>query len=224
MTVPTPDHPSLGDVRRHPSHPVFARVYQRLSAATEAAGNAQHRQRLLAGLAGRVVEIGAGNGLNFAHYPATVTEVVAIEPEPYLRAQASQAAAQAQVPVTVLDGTAEAVSLADGAMDAGVASLVLCSVVDQAAVLAELHRVIRPGGELRFYEHILADDPRLARRQRRADHIWPWFMGGCHIARTTKTAILVAGFEIFDCDQFLFPPCWIARLSAPHVLGRARRP
>ena len=205
-------------------HPRFARWYLTLSAKADDRGAREHRARLLAGLAGRVIEIGAGNGLNFAHYPATVTEVVAIEPEPYLRAQASQAAAQAQVPVTVLDGTAEAVSLADGSMDAGVASLVLCSVVDQAAVLAELHRVIRPGGELRFYEHILADDPRLARRQRRADHIWPWFMGGCHIARTTKTAILVAGFEIFDCDQFLFPPCWIARLSAPHVLGRARRP
>jgi ubiquinone/menaquinone biosynthesis C-methylase UbiE len=224
MTAPTPDLPTRRDLRRRLSHPIFARVYDRLSAATEAAGNGQHRQRLLAGLAGPVVEIGAGNGLNFTHYPATVTEVVAFEPEPYLRARATEASRRAQVPVTVLDGTAEAISLPDGSMDAGAASLVLCSVADQPTALAELHRVIRPGGELRFYEHVLADDPHLARRQRRADHIWPLLMGGTHVDRATETAIAAAGFEIIDCEQFLFPHCWIARLSATHILGRAQRP
>jgi ubiquinone/menaquinone biosynthesis C-methylase UbiE len=224
VTAPKSADPTRRHRRSRTSHPLFARVYQRLSAATEAAGNAQHRQQLLAGLAGRVVEIGAGNGLNFAHYPATVTQVVAFEPEPYLRARATQTAGRAQVPVTVLDGTAEAIPLRDASMDAGVASLVLCSVADQPAALAELHRVIRPGGELRFYEHVLADDPHLARRQRRADHIWPWLMGGCHVARATETAIVAAGFRILDCEQFLFPPCWMARLSATHILGRAQRP
>jgi SAM-dependent methyltransferase len=100
--------------------------------------------------------VGAGNGLNFAHYPPTVTEVVAIEPEPTLRAIAQQAAAGAPVPVTVRAGTADALALADGEMDAAVASLVLCSVPDQARALAELHRVLRPGAELRFYEHVIA--------------------------------------------------------------------
>ncbi|MBA2280031.1 MAG: hypothetical protein H0W25_02200 [Acidimicrobiia bacterium] len=87
-------------------HPVFARVYDRLSAASGRAGVAEHRDRLLAGVSGRVVEVGAGNGLNFAHYPSTVAEVVAVEPERYLRARAEEAATAAPVPVTVVEGTA----------------------------------------------------------------------------------------------------------------------
>ncbi|HXR21665.1 MAG TPA: hypothetical protein VN786_03830, partial [Acidimicrobiales bacterium] len=95
-------------VRRSPvSHPIFARVYQRLSRAEEAAGDAAHRERLLAGLQGRAVEIGAGNGLNFGHYPQDVTEVVAVEPEPHLRSRAVKAAEGAPVPVTVIDATAD---------------------------------------------------------------------------------------------------------------------
>ena len=108
-------------------------------------------------------------------------------------------------------------------MDAGVASLVLCSVPDPAAALAELHRVIRPGGELRFYEHVAADDPRWARRQQRVDRAWSWFIGGCHITRHTESAIAAAGFEIESCDRFSFMPCAAAKLAAPHILGRARR-
>ncbi len=205
-------------------HPIFARVYQRFSAAAEKAGAAEHRDRLLAGLTGTVVEIGAGNGMNFAHYPTTVTEVIAVEPESYLRARAEDAAARAGVPVRVLDGTAMAVPLPDESVDAGIASLVLCSVADQAAALGELHRVIRPGGELRFYEHVAAHDERWARRQRRLDPIWTKVAGGCHINRHTLAAIEGAGFDVADLDRFLFQPCWIARLSAPHILGRARRP
>lgn len=209
--------------RRSVRHPVFARVYQRVSASAERAGAAEHRDRLLADLTGRVVEIGAGNGLNFSHYPGTVTEVVAIEPEPYLRARAVEAAARTARTVTVVDGTATAIPLPDGSVDAGVASLVLCSVAEPAAALAELHRVIRPGGELRFYEHVAAGSPRGARAQRRADRVWSWFAGGCHLTRDTEAAIGAAGFHIETCDRFRFDPCITARLAAPHILGRARR-
>ena len=121
-------------------------LYARMSPGLERAGAAEHRTRLFAGLAGRVVEVGAGNGLNFSHYPASVGEVVAVEPEPYLRAQAETRAAQVAVPVRVVDGAASHLPLADASVDAGVASLVLCSVAHQAGALAELHRVIRPGG------------------------------------------------------------------------------
>src|SRR6195256_594752 len=160
----------MGDSRPTPlRHPLFARMYQRMSAAAERAGAAEHRARVLSGLRGRVVEVGAGNGLNFAHYPSTVTEVVAVEPERYLRSRAEAAAARATTSVTVIDGTAAAIPLDDASVDGGVASLVLCSVSDPAAALAELHRVIRPSGELRFYEHVVADNDRWARLQRRAD-------------------------------------------------------
>lgn len=205
-------------------HPIFARMYQRMGAAAEKAGAAEHRDRLLAELTGRVIELGAGTGLNFTHYPPAVTEVVAVEPEPYLRSKAIEAAGRASVAVTIVDGTANAIPLPDASVDAGVASLVLCSVPDQQAALEELRRVIRPGGELRFYEHVAADDPRWARRQRRGDRVWSWFAGGCHVDRRTADAITAAGFEIDQCDQFLFQPCVASKLAAPHILGRARRP
>ena len=204
-------------------HPIFARIYQRVAAAAERAGAADHRDRLLAGLEGRVVEVGAGNGMNFRHYPDTVTEVVAVEPEPYLRARAQEAASSGPVVITVVDGTASAIPLPDSSVDAGIASLVLCSVGDQGAALAELRRVIRPGGELRFYEHVIADDERGARRQRRVDAIWTHMAGGCHLTRDTRAAIVAAGFEIVEEERFLFEPCWLSKFAAPHILGKARR-
>ena len=204
-------------------HPLFARLYQRISAVAEQAGAGEHRQRLLAGLSGRAVEVGAGNGMNFTHYPATVTEVVAVEPEPYLRARAEEAAAGAAVPVQVVAGTSTSLPLDDASVDAGVASLVLCSVPDQRAALTELRRVIRPGGELRFYEHVRADDERWARRQRLADPVWTRIAGGCHLTRDTERSIAEAGFAIEAAERFLFAPCALSRFAAPHVLGRARR-
>ena len=205
-------------------HPLFARFYQRISAAAEEAGAAEHRQRLLAGLEGRVVEVGAGNGLNFSHYPTTVTEVVAVEPEAYLRARAEESATRAPIPVQVVEGASTSVPLPDASVDAGVASLVLCSVPDQEAALAELRRVIRPGGELRFYEHVRARNERWARWQRRADPVWTRIAGGCHLTRDTERSIADAGFAIETGERFLFAPCALSRLSAEHVLGRARRP
>ena len=208
----------------HVHHPLFARIYERVSVDAERLGAADHRQRLLAGLTGRVVEVGAGNGLNFVHYPATVNEVIAVEPEPYLRAHAESRTTSATVPITIVDGTAAHLPLADASVDAGVASLVLCSVADQDAALSELRRVIRPGGELRFYEHVLARDPNWARRQRRIDPLWTRIIGGCHLTRDTEAAIVNAGFLIETNDRFQFQPCWLSKIAAEHILGRARRP
>ena len=125
-------------------HPIFARVFARAGPAMDAQGALEHRRALLAGLAGRVLEVGAGSGLNFAHYPPAVTELLAVEPEPYLRALAETAAQQAAIPIRVVDGTADTLPSPDAGMDAAVASLVLCSVPDQARALAELRRVLRP--------------------------------------------------------------------------------
>jgi ubiquinone/menaquinone biosynthesis C-methylase UbiE len=184
-------------------------------------GGAENRTELLAGLTGRVVEVGAGIGSNFAYYPEGVAEVVAIEPEPYLRAKAEEAAAGAPVPVRVVDGVADALPLEDASVDAGVASLVLCSVPDQAAALAELWRVIKPGGELRFYEHVVSNGS--ARRLQRAldATVWPRVAGGCHMTRDTRAAIDDAGFIVQRSRRFPFPP---GRVSLPHILGSARRP
>jgi ubiquinone/menaquinone biosynthesis C-methylase UbiE len=204
--------------------PRFARMYLKAGERMDRRGAADHRRRLLEGLAGRVVEVGAGNGLNFAHYPATVTEVVAIEPEPTLRAAAERAATAAAVPVTVRQGTAETLPLADGEVDAAVASLVLCSVPDQARALAELRRVLRPDGELRFYEHVIAERQPMRAILQLADHsgLWPAICGGCHPARDTGAGIEGAGFTIERCERFGFRAS-VLEPSVPHILGVARR-
>ncbi len=204
-------------------HPLFARVYARLGSRAEDRGQAEHRRELLAGLSGRVVEVGAGNGLNFAHYPQAVSEVVAVEPESYLRERAVDAAAGAAVSVRVVEGVAERLPLDDSSVDAGVVSLVLCSVPDQDAALRELLRVIRPSGELRFYEHVVSEKRRAARFQGAADAtFWPIVGGGCHMARDTGRAIERAGFTVEHCERFSFAPAPLLRL--PHIRGLARRP
>src|SRR3954466_4119764 len=172
------------------SHPIFARLYMKGSRSAEERGAAEHRRELLSGLSGRVLELGAGNGLNFAHYPPEVTEVVAVEPEPTLREAAEKAASEAQVPIRVVEATADRLPGDDGEFDAAVVSLVLCSVPDQAAALAELKRVIRPGGELRFYEHVKAEgQPAKALLKFAEKTFWPLVGGGCHPARHTAEAI-----------------------------------
>jgi ubiquinone/menaquinone biosynthesis C-methylase UbiE len=150
---------------------------------------------------------------------------VAIEPEPTLRAAAERAATQAPVPVSVRAGAAESLDLADGEMDAAVASLVLCSVPDQARALAEISRVLRPAGELRFYEHVIAERQPMRAMLQLADHsrLWPTLCGGCHPARDTAAAIKAAGFTIERCERFGFRASALEP-SVPHILGVARRP
>jgi ubiquinone/menaquinone biosynthesis C-methylase UbiE len=206
------------------SHSVFARYYARLSPAMDKGGMATHRQQLLQGLAGPVIEIGAGNGLNFAHYPVGVTRVLAIEPDPYLREIAQHNAAQAPVPVEVCDGIAEELPAGDAAFHAAVAALVLCSVADQHTALREIHRVVRAGGQLRFLEHVSADTPRLRCLQRLFDAtIWPALAGGCHTSRDTPAAIQAAGFTIDQLDTFRFPDTRLTMPATPHLRGTATR-
>jgi ubiquinone/menaquinone biosynthesis C-methylase UbiE len=200
------------------AHPVFARLYEWLSPPAEKRGQGENRDRMLAGLSGRVVEIGAGNGLNFEHYPAAVTEVVAVEPEPFLRERAQERAAAAPVPVTVVDGHADALPLEDGSVDAAVTSLVLCSVPDQSSALAEVRRVLKPGGELRFYEHVISEKRGKAAFQRAfTATLWPRISGGCHMDRATGGAIEAAGFSVESKDTVMFQ-------GLDHILGVARAP
>jgi SAM-dependent methyltransferase len=201
-------------------HPLFARIYMRTS--TQKVD--PHRPELLAGLSGSVIEVGAGHGLNFAHYPAEVERVLAVGPEAVLRAAATEAAAQAPVAIEVVDGVAGRLPAEGGSLDAAVASLVLCSVTDPARALAELRRVLRPGGELRFYEHVVSHGALARWAQRVADAtFWPRVAGGCHLTRDTTAAITAAGFEIEQVRRFGFTPGPPVP-SIPHVLGVARRP
>jgi ubiquinone/menaquinone biosynthesis C-methylase UbiE len=204
-------------------HPIFARIYPRMDAMMVRAGVPAHRDELLEGAAGRVLEVGAGHGANFAHYPKSVTEVVAIEPEPRLRRLATEAAISAPVQVAVRAGSAEDLEQDDASFDVAVASLVLCSVRDPVRALAELRRVLRPGGELRFYEHVQAESSGFVRFQRYADVVWPFLAGGCHCSRPTHDWIARSGFTIRDIRRFEFPEGGMPNPSRPHIIGVAVR-
>ncbi|WP_077799633.1 class I SAM-dependent methyltransferase [Streptomyces sp. JHA26] len=207
-------------------HPLFARCYARFSTSAETrTGMARVRERLLVGLSGRVIEIGAGNGLNFAHYPGTVSEVVAIEPERSLRRLAVDAALRAQVPVDVAPGTAEALPVKSEAFDAAVVSLVLCSVRDVPRALGELRRVLRPGGELRFFEHGRGGGRVMTFTQRALDRtVWPSLAGGCHVSRDPVAALRDAGFALGPYRRMLMPENGPALPVSYCVLGTAWRP
>ncbi len=203
-------------------NPLFARFFHRFCGRDRGTGERELRRELLAGASGRVVEVGAGNGINFEHYPVSVTELIAVEPEPYLRRQAETAALDAPVPVQVVAGVAASLGLPQDSVDVVVVSGVLCSVPDQSDALAEFRRVLRPGGELRFYEHVRSRRPAFARWQRRIDAAWSRVMGGCHTDRETLAAITDAGFRLERCRGFGFPPKAHVYPVMPRVLGLAR--
>ncbi|GAB2792574.1 class I SAM-dependent methyltransferase [Amycolatopsis magusensis] len=201
-------------------HPLFARLYPAMARAMEHGGMAEHRRALLRGLTGTVIEVGAGDGMNFQHYPPQVTRVLAVEPEPHLHGLARAAATRAPVSVEVVDGLADRLPAEGGSADAVVASLLLCSVADPAAALGEFRRVLTPGGQLRFLEHVRAETPGLRRIQRIMDAtIWPRLAGGCHTGRDTVTTIEQNGFGIEHLDRFRFPDA--ATPTSFHVLGTA---
>lgn len=204
---------------------LFARVYDRAVAATEEACFQAWRAELLADLSGTVVELGAGSGANLAHYPATVERLVVTEPEPLMLSQLRRRLDRVDggIDVTVQRASAASLPLGDDEADAVVATLVLCSVPDQAAVLAEVRRILRPGGRFVFLEHVAAEDrPDRLRWQQRLDHVWPFFVGGCHLTRRTEAAIVEAGFAL---DEVTHESARKAvPVVRPTIRGRATAP
>jgi SAM-dependent methyltransferase len=207
----------------NPRESSFGRSYARVGPRMDARGAADHRRRLVAAARGIVVEIGAGYGATFPFYPAAVTGVLALEPDPTLRGLARAAASKAPVPVTVEDGVAESLPAADASVDVVVSSLVLCSVADQSAALAEVFRVLRPGGLLLFYEHVRSAHRVLGAAEDLLTPLWSRVAGGCHPNRDTAAAIAGAGLVVQDLDRFGFSVLpGNPRLA--HVLGAARKP
>jgi SAM-dependent methyltransferase len=182
----------------------------------------ERRRELLAGLTGRGIEVGIGTGVAIDFYPPTIASLDAVEPEPALRAIAESAARSAPFPVAVTAGTAEATGRPDEEFDFAVSSLVLCSVADPGAALGEIRRVLKPGGELRFYEHVAADHVATRAVQRGLDRssLWPAVAGGCHLARDTAASVAAAGFELAALKRFTAGPRGV---GVPFLLGRATR-
>lgn len=203
-------------------NPFFARIWPFIVSHEFEAIRALRRENL-AGLSGRVLEVGAGVGTNFALYPQSVEQVVAIEPEPRLSARARAAGDAAPVPVAVSGATVE--EFADGEpFDAVVCSLVLCSVRDPGSVLEHIHSVLRPGGELRYLEHVAAPGARGGLQRFVDATFWPRLFGNCHTHRDTERAIADAGFEVEASRREFTFPAWSPMPVSELALGRARRP
>ena len=201
----------------------FARYLERREERSPDPVARELRRRLLAGLRGRVLEVGCGDGRAFWLYPPTVTGILAVEPDPTARAAAATRAAEARIPVDVVDGVASALPAEDGGFDAVVLIWVLCSVPDPLAALSEIRRVLVPGGELRFYEHVCSRHVAFRGLQRAVDALfWTRALGGCETARDTEAAIREAGFEIVSLDRGFHSSSTLTITSAPYVLGIAR--
>ncbi len=178
---------------------LMAAIYDRFMSTVEEACLQVWRAELLAGLAGEVLEVGAGTGANLSHYPEAVTKLVLAEPDRHMHEKlAARVHAAGGAPKLELSAApADALPFPDDAFDAVVCTLVLCSVPDPAATLREIRRVLRPGGKLVFMEHVAAEDGTRRRVwQGRVEPVWKRIAGNCHLTRRTEDAIRKAGFTI----------------------------
>ena len=208
-----------------PQQSRFARMLERREARRPDPVHRELRARLLAGLRGRVLEVGSGDGRSFEHYPPEVEHVRAVEPDATARAAAEPRALAAAPPIDVVPGVATPLDAGDESFDAAVVMGLLCSVPDAAAALAELRRVLRPGGELRFWEHVRSRNAVFRAAQRSADRLfWTTSLGGCRTTRDTEAAIRAAGFRIETIERGFHASSLLTVTSAPYILGVARRP
>ena len=199
----------------------FAMTYDRQMTKVEKAGLRACRERLLAGAAGRVLEIGAGTGLNLRFYGPAVVSLTLTEPEtPMLRRLQRKAAVQAPG-ATVLRAPAEDLPFEDATFDVAVSTLVLCGVEDQPRALRELRRVLRPGGQLLFIEHVRSADTRLARSQDRMNGI-NRFVVGCDCNRPTLDSIQNADFTVTRVEHTTMPK--VPKFASPAIVGSATVP
>jgi ubiquinone/menaquinone biosynthesis C-methylase UbiE len=202
---------------------LLAAIYDRFMSESEAACVASWRAELLSELDGDVLEVGAGTGHNLPHYPPNVARLVLSEPDRHMRARLSRKLRACGASSDLSDAPAEHLPLPDASFDAVVATLVLCSVADPCRALAEIRRVLKPGGRFVFIEHVAAhDNPRRLRWQRRIEPLWKRIAGGCHVTRCTDQLIAQAGFDIERIERQSI------RKAMPHVRpsirGVARKP
>ena len=198
---------------------LFAALYDRLLAGVEAAGLSKRREQLLAAASGRVLEIGAGTGANLGFYPDAVQALTLAEPERPMATRLARRVAGQRRQVEIVEAPAEQLPFPDGTFDTVVSTLVLCTVADQRRSLAEIRRVLKPGGRLLFVEHVRSDDPGLARWQDRLNGLNQIVAHGCNCNRTTVDAIRAAGFDIVDLTrgELLKAPPFVR----PMVVGTA---
>ncbi len=219
-----PPTESSGSTLYGPQQSRFARFLEWREQRRPDAGQRELRRTLLSGLSGRVLEVGSGDGRSFEHYPPEVTSLLAVEPDPTARESSAERARGAVVPIEIVDGVAEQLPAEDGSFDAVVVMGVLCSVRDPAVVLGEARRVLREGGELRFWEHVRSRHVLFRVLQRGLDRLfWTRALGGCETTRDTESAIRAAGFRIERLERGFHSSSLLTITTAPYIHGVARR-
>ncbi len=198
---------------------IFASFYDRGLQAAEDAGLSRRREHLVGDASGRVIEIGAGTGLNLAHYRADLDRLVLTEPSEPMASRLAERVAQSGREAEVVVAPAEALPFSDGEFDTAVATLVFCTVPDPAAALAEVRRVLAPGGHLLLIEHVRSDDPGRARWQDRLETPWRIFGNGCRCNRDTESLVTHGGFEFEQIEHGELPKS--PPIVRPLIEGRA---
>jgi ubiquinone/menaquinone biosynthesis C-methylase UbiE len=198
----------------------FSALYDRCFKASEEAGLREMRRDLLSGARGRVLELGAGTGLNLDLYPDSVQELTLTEPDPHMTKQLRKKVEDSDREAEVVEAPAERLPFEDGSFDTVTVTLVLCTVPDPAAALREIGRVLKPDGQFLFLEHVRAVDPDLAKWQDRLEGPWRFLGDGCHCNRDTVSAISAAGFKLGQVERPEFPK--VVPIVKPMAKGSAR--
>jgi ubiquinone/menaquinone biosynthesis C-methylase UbiE len=160
-----------------------------------------YRRRVIGAAEGRVLEVGVGSGFNLPLYGARTTHVIGLDPSPQLLAMARRASSRTPMPVEFLEGSAEAIPVANNSMDTVVTTWTLCTIPDATRALREMHRVLKPQGRLLFVEHGRSPDSNVRRWQDRLTPAWKRIGGGCHLNRPISELIQAAGFRIEQLDR-----------------------
>jgi ubiquinone/menaquinone biosynthesis C-methylase UbiE len=198
---------------------LFAAMYDRVGRGSEDAGLREERRRLVATAEGATIELGAGTGLNLAHYPEAVTRLVLTEPDRHMRARLGRRVEELGSTAEIVEAAAERLPFPDATFDTAVVTLVLCSVPDQQAALREIARVVKPNGRLLFLEHVRSEDPKVARSQ---DRMRPLYnLVGCNPNRRTLDAIGASPFAVESVEHGEVPKA--PKVERPMIVGVARR-
>jgi ubiquinone/menaquinone biosynthesis C-methylase UbiE len=201
---------------------VFAGMYDKFLSHVEKHGLAEKRAQMLAPAYGRTIELGTGTGLNLRHYPDAVSELILTEPYAPMVSKLEEKVRDDPRRIQLTVAGAERLPFPDDSFDTVAAAMILCTVPDPDVALREIERVLKPGGQYLFLEHVRNRDPRIARKQDIVQLGWYWFGNECHCNRPTLDTLADSSLEIADLDETKMPGAW--QFIEAMAIGRAVKP